>query len=1628
MSRPKKILLTVAASLAGLLLVLILAVIIILQTSWFANFVREKVISLAEDSTGAVVEIGSVQFDLSHLTLRMRNVVLHGTEPKTAAPLLRVALLELRMKLFTGLYHLIDLQYLGIDQPQANLIVFPDGNTNLPHPKVQSAPSNTSGLQTVVDLAVGKFQLMNGLIQVAEQKTAFNAHGENLQVQLLYNTVHPGYKGYLRIDPLLLTSGNRPPLNVHVNLPVTLEGDAVRLANGQLTTDQSKIVMNASVDHLAAPNVSASLNANISLPELQRSFALPLDTSAPDTPKVVNADFALHMANNNVQIQTAHIDLGRTTFDASGPLRNASNTGEAHLNGSLALDQLSRLLKVTSPQTTGAIELQGTARLDPQSNYLVNGTLHSRDLAFRSGATRISDVTVATPFHIDPYLISLDGLTVKALGGTLASKIFVEKMRLVSVEGRLQNFALPALAQTFAGSSIGYSGTVTGNINVKGDLNAPGTTGFNGTVRLAIAPGSGGIPVSGRIAADYAGRNGTLVLDKSYVAFPHSRLDLAGSLNKRIDVNFISHNLNDFLPVAALASPGQPTTQLPVTLQNGTAALQAQITGNLSAPHLTSQVALDRFAVEHLLFDHLGLQMAASPSGVAVNNGVLTRHTMHANFDAALALRRWTPLPRSHLAANVTLRNGQLPDLISLAGVSVPATGDVAADIHINGTYGNPLGSLALQILHGSIDHQPFDHLVTQVNLSDRLVTLSSLELAEGLSRINVNGTFAHPSDSFAVGHAQFHVQTTDLQLANLQILQQQNAGVAGLVQLSADAAADLRQVNKQSKVDLDNISADLSATGLRVQNQDAGQLTATLRTVKGNVNYQLASDFAGSDIHVNGHTALAGPYATVADASIQNLSVENVLRITGQAIIPASGTLSADAHVSGTMDNPNANLKFALVDAAAYGEKFNRLQGALRYTNTAVSIPSLELTAPAGHIGLSGTFTHPANNFNAGSVTLHVDNSDIQLSKVAHVQQMRPGTSGILHLAADMAATMRQVKGKPEFLFSKLNADLSAKFLRTNDRDLGGVQFTANTSGQNLRFNLASNLAQSDVHGSGTAQLTGDYPTSAKLSFSNIRYENIAPFVGTDPDIRPSFDALVEGNASMDGPLLDPDKLTAQLRLDHLEAQTSRINSPTGGPPGRVVQFQNSGPIIVRLDHSVVQIAQLHMEGRSSTLNAAGSINFKNQKAPLHIDVDANADLGVLQDIDRDFYSSGKIAFTTSIRGNFAQPLVNGRLELKNANINYADVPNGISNGNGVILLNGTSATIQNLTGESGGGKIAVTGFAGLTGRAITYNLRATANGVRVRYSGVSAIFNAGVALTGNTNHSLASGRVTVQRIAYASTSDFGSILSSASVPASAPTTPSGIIAGMKLDVQITTAPELRVVSEYTQRLQVEANLTLRGTAADPGMVGRISVTDGQLVFFGNQYTVNQGTINFYDPNSIRPILNISLETNAQGVNVILGVTGPVDNMRLSYRSDPPLTFEQIVSLLATNTTPNDPSIAAHQPAPAQQSVTQMGESAVLGQAVANPLASRVKRVFGLSQFKVDPAFTGNGGIPTARVTLQEKIASDITFTYITDVSQPNAEIVRVEWAITPKVSAVALRDYNGVVSLEFFYKFKVR
>jgi ABC-type dipeptide/oligopeptide/nickel transport system permease subunit len=66
MSRPWRIVLMVAGSLAGLILILFIAAIVLIQTPWFHNLVRTQIVSRVEEHTGGAASAGSVGLSWTH--------------------------------------------------------------------------------------------------------------------------------------------------------------------------------------------------------------------------------------------------------------------------------------------------------------------------------------------------------------------------------------------------------------------------------------------------------------------------------------------------------------------------------------------------------------------------------------------------------------------------------------------------------------------------------------------------------------------------------------------------------------------------------------------------------------------------------------------------------------------------------------------------------------------------------------------------------------------------------------------------------------------------------------------------------------------------------------------------------------------------------------------------------------------------------------------------------------------------------------------------------------------------------------------------------------------------------------------------------------------------------------------------------------------------------------------------------------------------------------------------------------------------------------------------------------------------------------------------------------------------
>jgi translocation and assembly module TamB len=1596
-----RILRNIGIGLAGLVLLLAIAGILVVRTDWFRNFVRGKIVTATEEATGGRVDIGSFSFDWTHLSAVVTDFVVHGNEPAGAPPYLSAKRVEVHIRLLTSIHHLLDIQSLSIDGPQANITVAADGSTNVPRPK-PSAPSKTSPLQSVVDLAVGHFELTNGSLRYNSQIQNIDLRGDGLHVQLWYDALKQGYKGQVSLTPLYVVSGRNTPVKFFITLPLTLDANRIALQNASIQTDRSQLTIDGSLANLNDPTASGHIRGHVALDDLKNvaDLQMPLDTRG--MPQSVDLDVNATSGGGNIDVSDARVAYGDSTIHASGKLQDASGKGSLQFQVSLALAELGRLARLDM-RPEGTFQANGSARIGGQNNYDVQAFVDTKGISFLAGARRIRDISLVAEAQLTPQRLNVTGLRLGAFGAEITGDASLEDFARYSAHLTLSHLNLETAMRDLGQKSLGYSGTVSGPIAATGDLKSPGTSSLTADAHLAIAPGRQGIPVAGRIFADYRGATDNLAVDNSYLTLPHTRLNLSGSVGNRLNITLDTSDLRDFNPLTG--------GNLPVVLDSQ-ADIAAVVTGHLKSPQIAGHLAVGRFAAEGRQFDSFAGDIAASRSRVALTDASVRRGAMDTELTASVGLQDWSPGPNDPLAVRASVRNGDLADVMALAGVAPQGyAGALTAEVNIAGTVGNPRGAANLAVVNGTLDGQPIDRAQAQVNMTDQLIAVTNAQVASGPSHVDLSAEFHHPRDSFDRGAVHAHVQSNSIDLSTLRTVQNLRPNSGGTLQLTADVTGQLAGTFEPQ-----NVTLDASGKGLRIDGQSYGDFTAAAHTSGQTVTYNVDSNFAGSQVRVNGNTSLAASHDTTADAHIANLPVDRVLALLKRTDIPVKGTLTATAQVSGTLANPTGTLD-ATIDRAAYQDQpIDRVHAHVSYLPTSVVVSQFEVRAGTSSLDATARYDHQAGVLNAGDAQFRITDGHLDLAKLQILQDARPGLAGTVQLTANGAATI--ANGGSQITPRDVNLDLAAKSIAVQSTNLGGLTLVATSSGSLVNFTLGSDFAGAQIQGKGSAQLTGDYPVNAQVTMHNVTYKGLQPLLGPASNSSTDIDGVADGEITVNGSFMKTDALAARVQLSRLE-----LTATSPGFHNESVTIQNQGPVAVALDHGVARVESMHLTGPQTDFQVQGSASMTAQT--IQATLNAHTDLGVIQKVDRDVVSSGQLSANATIRGTFSDPIVNGQAQLKNASFNLLDFTTGISNANGNIDFNGTSAQFQNLTGDVGGGKVTLSGFMAFTG-ASRLALRVSGRNVRIRIQpGVSVTADTDVHLSGRLDASVVSGSVIIGNITYAPKSDLGAILSRAAPAVQTSATPSPVLDNMKLDVTVRTSSATLVKAAVAQSLQMDANLHLVGTASQPGITGRIAISEGKLVFMSSTYTVNVGTINFYNPIRIAPVLDLSLQTAAQGVTITLRVTGPIDNMQLSYTSNPPLQFQEVVGLLAAGQTPtSDPNILANQPAQPQQSFQEMGESAVVGQALADPVANRLQRVFGISQIKIDPTFANGQDLPTAQFSVEQRITSRITLTYSTPSQAGGQEAVSGQYLISPQWSATATRDQFGLFSIKIMYK----
>lgn len=262
-----------AAIVLGLALLAVGFALYTLQTSWFKQQVRDKIISAAEQASGGRVEIGSFNYHWRSLTAEFSDFVVHGAESPTGPPLLQAASVQVRLRIVSLLHRNVDIALLKVDRPRLYLHVAPNGTTNLPATRLTASVSQF--VQQLLTLKVGRFEFENWLVQVDARKFPVTARGDDLNVVLKYQSAAPGYSVSLGSRAVHVYTNRLHEVSGSLKLNAHLERDRLVVDSFSLASGNSTLSAHGALLHFAYPASDFAVAARLDAAELATVASVP---------------------------------------------------------------------------------------------------------------------------------------------------------------------------------------------------------------------------------------------------------------------------------------------------------------------------------------------------------------------------------------------------------------------------------------------------------------------------------------------------------------------------------------------------------------------------------------------------------------------------------------------------------------------------------------------------------------------------------------------------------------------------------------------------------------------------------------------------------------------------------------------------------------------------------------------------------------------------------------------------------------------------------------------------------------------------------------------------------------------------------------------------------------------------------------------------------------------------------------------------------------------------------------------------------------------------------------------------------------------------------------------------------
>ncbi len=916
----------VAIALAGIVTVLALWA----SSPQFEELVRRRLATQLQNVTGGRVEIGSYHWRLLRLEAQANNIVIHGDEAPSEAPYARIDSLRVSFSILRALSPRIELRELDVTRPRIHLIFYRDGTTNQPHP-AQPKNSSGSGLDTFFRLHVGRVAVNEGMIDL-DNRAAFldfqnryeplDFRAENVSAAMAYVPASATAEEAYRIDVgarnvNLARGGNLrdrvPPVHGVFKASLDLARDGIKIRELQLTAavpgaPDRTLRIAGSLQHFSHPHWQATVAGELDLRLLDPVLGY---TNAPEGLAHLN----LNCGGNGGQF---HID-GKVNVDGASYIAPGVVARNLNLTTRVHADQ--DALRITSIDArlaqggdiTGEVLLEHWIQPTPRlvMEPVVEQIRPNAPLRKKMGS-RAHPVTEPKP-PAPPH-----------------SALLKQIIPLIPVDGRV-NAELHDVSLDTVLDIVGQPPFQ--RLGIDAVLNGPAHAAWahgdqrtlSVTTSLNLAPSGHALaaesPANGAVDATYTQKDGAVDVRTLSLNLPASRLTVNGHLGAypltsptNLTVDFHSANLGEFDTVLRdlgyTRNGRSGVAALPVAL-SGKAAFHGAWTGSLVWPHFAgtlnaTQVALElpeiggkQGQTQLVHWDSIAALGSYSAERIVIQRGELHRGSSQLVVSGSLAASA-APAANGtqpsfdensvlHLHARTVKVN--IADMLPLAGLDLPVTGSLGAQITADGPLHGLTGSGIAQLDDAVVYGQPVSRLRAQGTLAGQVVKLSSVALDSPAGSVSGSG-------SYDLDSGQFHAEadSSGIDVAQIERLRASGADVAGKLSMHVAASGTRAEPN---------IEGHASVAGFSIGGEPMGALEATAHTVNRALVYDLGVRLDAADLSLHGQTEMRGDYATQASINVAQFDVATLFRLAHVNGVGAQSSLSGAGAVSGPLAHP---------------------------------------------------------------------------------------------------------------------------------------------------------------------------------------------------------------------------------------------------------------------------------------------------------------------------------------------------------------------------------------------------------------------------------------------------------------------------------------------------------------------------------------------------------------------------------------------------------------------------------------------------------------------------------------------------------------------------------------------------